>query len=65
MAEAALESERAAFKEEKMCLEDDLDQALPAKDAVEACIQTVADQCQWEMKVFKFKKYKDRYEDRM
>ena len=40
-----------------------MDQALTAKDAAEARVRAVIDQCQWEMKVFKFKKYKDRYKD--
>ena len=60
MAEAMLESERVAFEEE--CLEDDLEQALAVRYAAEARVRTVTDQCQWEMKVFKFKKYKDGYE---
>jgi len=58
-----LGSERIAFKEAKGSLEDDLDQALIAKDTVEAHTKTKTDQCQWEMKVFKFKKYNDGYED--
>ena len=41
--EATLEWERAAFEEEKECLEDNLDQALAAKDAVEAHVHTVVD----------------------
>jgi len=41
--EAALESKKAAFEQEKECLEDDLDQMLAAKDGAEACIQTLTD----------------------
>jgi len=53
-AEATLKSERVAFEEE--CLEDDLSRALIAQDAVEAREHAVIDQCQQEMKVFKFNK---------
>ena len=63
MTEATLGSERIAFGKAKGSLEDDLDQALIAKDTVEAHTKTKTDQCQWEMKVFKFKKYNDGYED--
>jgi len=56
-------SKRTAFEEAKGSLEDDLDQALIAKDTAEAHTKTITDQCQWEMKVFKFKKYNDGYED--
>ena len=63
MVEATLGSERTAFGVAKESLESDLDQALTAKDATKAHIQQIIDQCQREIKVFKFKKYKDRYED--
>ena len=63
VAEATLGSERTTFENAKERFEDDLNQALTAKDAVEARVRVVTDQCQWEMKVFKFKKYKNEYED--
>ena len=63
MAEATLGSERTAFGVAKESLESDLDQALATKDAMEACVQQIIDQCQRETNVFKFKKYKDGYED--
>ena len=59
MAEATLGSERTAFRVAKKSLESDLDQTLTAKDAMEARVQQIINQCQREMKVFKFKKYKD------
>ena len=64
MAEATLGSERTAFRVAKESLKSDLDQALAAKDAMEACVQQIIDQCQRETNVFKFKKYKDGYKDR-
>jgi len=56
MAEATLGSERTAFGVAKESFESDLNQTLTAKDAAEACVQQIIDQCQREMKVFKFKK---------
>ena len=60
-AEATLRSERAAFEEAKECLEDDLSRALIAQDEAEKREQAVIEQCQREIKVFKFEKYKDGY----
>ena len=48
--------------EAKGSLGGNLDQALTAKDAMEARVRMI-DHCQWEMNVFKFKKYNNRYED--
>ena len=43
VAKATLESERAAFEEGKECLEDDLNQALTAKNVAETHVQTMTD----------------------
>ena len=56
MTEVTLGSERIAFEEAKGSLADDLDQTLTANDIAEAHFKAITDQCQWKMKVFKFKK---------
>ena len=61
-AETTLRLERDTF-EETECLEDDLSRALIAQDEAEAHKQEAINHCQRVVKVFKFKKYKERYED--
>jgi len=62
-AEATLESERVAFDATKACLEDDLNRTLVAQDEAESREREAIDHCQRALKVFKYKKYKDRYEN--
>ena len=50
VAEATLGSERTTFENVKERFEDDLDQAPTAKDAVEARVRAVTNQCQWEIR---------------
>ena len=58
-----MRSEWNAFEEAKECLSDDLNQALIALGEAEAREQEVIADCQHVLKVFKFKKYKEGYED--
>ena len=46
-----------------MCLKVDLSQAVISQSEEKAREQEVIDHCQHVVKVFKFKKYKDGYED--
>jgi len=62
--EAALRSERDAFEEAKKCLNDNLNQVQTALEEAEARDQESIADCQHALKVFKFKKYKEGYEDR-
>ena len=62
-AKATLRSERDAFEETVEYIKDDLSRAQIAHDEAEAREQEAIADCQRALKVFKFKKYKERYED--
>jgi len=62
-AEAILRSEHNAFEEKMECLEDNLSRALIAQDEAKVCERKAIDHCQRAVKIFKFKKYKEGYED--
>ena len=62
-AEAALRLERDAFNKVRECLINDLNWVQIVLEKAEACEQEAVADCQHALKVFKFKKYKERYED--
>ena len=62
-AEATLRSERDAFEKATECLNDELTRAQIAQDEADAHEQEAKANCERVLKVFKFKKYKDGYED--
>ena len=62
--EATLRSERDAFAEVRECLTDDFDRVQIALEEAEAREQEAVADCQHALKLFKFKKYKEGYEDR-
>ena len=62
-AKASLRSERDTFEEVMECLTDDLGRAQIAFDEAEAREHVIIAECQCMLKVFKFKKYKEGYED--
>ena len=62
-AEATLRSKRDAFEEVMEYLKDDLSQAQSTHDEEEERDQEAIADCQRMLKVFKFKKYKEGYED--
>ena len=51
VAKATLESDKATLEDDKVCHEDDLNQALGALPAMEAHVQAVTNQCQWQIQV--------------
>ena len=61
--EATLRSKRDVFEEAMECLNDDLGRTQIALDEAEAHEQEAVVECQRALKVFKFKKYKEAYED--
>ena len=61
--EATLRSEQDAFEETMECLNDDLSRAQIALNEAEACEQEAIADCQRVLKVFKFKKHEEGYED--
>jgi len=61
--EATLRSEQDAFEETMECLNDDLSRAQITLDEAKAREQETVADCQRALKVFKFKKYKEEYED--
>jgi len=62
-AEATLRSEHDAFGETKECLKDDLSRMLITQDEAEVREQEAIDHWQKMVKVFKFKKFKERNKD--
>ena len=62
-AEATLRSERDAFEKATECLNDELTRAQIAQDEADEREQQAIADCERVLKVFKFKKYKEGYED--
>ena len=62
-AEVILRIEQDAFEEAKEWLNDDLSRVLIAQDKTETHKQEAIADCQQALKVFKFKKYKEGFED--
>ena len=62
-AEATLRSERDTFEEVMECHKDDLSQVHITHDKVEAREKKAIADCRYTLKVFKFKKYKEEYEN--